>query len=94
MHINHGWEEEKRDYALRCRSSYCPDDIVELFEQFKYFSVEWQFGVNKEKLRIKGVRYIRYYWETTDEWGELVRVVCDLPERESGEGIIVTVFKP
>jgi len=57
VHINQGWDEEKHDYAFRNRSDYNEDDIVEIFEQLKYFQVEWTLGVNKEKVRIKGVAY-------------------------------------
>lgn len=93
-HINQGWDDERHDYANRNRSSYTASDIVDFFEQFKYFKVEWQLGLNKETITIKGTLYYRYYWETTDEYGILVRVILDVPERETGEGIIVTVFRP
>lgn len=94
VHINQGWDDEKHDYAYRNRSSYTAADIIDFFEQFKYFSVEWQFGVNKERIEIRGVPYSRYHWETSDEDGDMVRVVLDLPLTVTGEGIIVTVFKP
>ena len=91
VHINQGWDEEKHDYAFRNRSDY-KDDIVEIFEQLKYFQVEWTLGVNKEKVRIKGVAYYRYHWMTTDEDGDSIRVVFDVPLKYVGEGVIVTVF--
>lgn len=94
VHINQGWDDEKHDYAYRNRSSYTAAEIVEFFEQFKYFSVEWLLGKNKENIRLKGVSFYRYHWETTDENGAIIRVVLDLPHKETGEGIIVTVFKP
>lgn len=94
IHINQGWDDEKHDYAYRNRSFYEADDIVDLFEQFKYFSIEWIFGLNKEIIRVKNITYYRYYWETTDQSGEMIRVVLDLPLKVTGEGIIVTVFKP
>ncbi len=94
IHINQGWDDEKHDYANRNRSSYTAADIVDFFEQFKYFSVEWSIGSNKENIKIKGVPHFRDFWETTDENGDTVRVVLDLPHKVTGDGIIVTVFKP
>lgn len=94
FHINQGWDNEKHNYANRIRSSYNATDIIDLFEQFKYFQVEWVFGINKETVRIKGALYYRYFWETTDECGDMIRVVLDLPHQVTGEGTIVTVFKP
>lgn len=93
VHINQGWDDQKGDYAYRNRSSYIAADIVELFEQFKYFFVEWVIGINKEIVKIKGINYYRYHWQTTDDFGEIIRVVFDLPFKNVGEGIIVTVFK-
>lgn len=94
IHINQGWNDTKRDYAYKNRSSYVAEDIIEFFEQFKYFQVEWQLGINKEIAKVKGALCLRYFWETTDEDGDLVRVVLDLPHQPTGEGIIVTAFKP
>lgn len=94
VHINQGWDDEKHDYAYRNRSSYTAADIVDFFEQFKYYQVEWLLGINKEEIIIKGFRYYRYFWETTDEEGSTVRIVLDLPHQNTGEGIVVTVFKP
>lgn len=93
IHINQGWDDEKRDYSNRIRSFYAAADIVDFFEQFKYFSVEWLFGTNKENIKIKGIPYYRYHWETTDDCGDTIRIVLDLPHKTTGEGIIVTVFK-
>ena len=94
IHINQGWDDEKHDYANRNRSSYTAADIIDFFEQFKYYQVEWLLGRNKTTENIRGVLYYRYFWETTDENGNTVRVVLDLPHQTTGEGIIVTVFKP
>ena len=94
LHINQGWDDEKHDYANRNRSFYTAAEIVDFFEQFKYFSVEWLLGTNKENIKIKGISQYRYHWETTDEKGNTVRVVLDLPHKVTGEGIIVTVYKP
>lgn len=94
VHINQGWDDEKHDYAYRNRSTYTASDIVDFFEQFKYFSIEWLLGKNKEDISIKGISHYLYHWETTDENGDIIRVVLDLPHKETGEGIIVTVFKP
>ncbi len=93
IHINQGWDDKKKDYAYRNRSSYDVEDIVELFEQFRFYSVEWSLGINKEKVVIKGTRYYRYHWETSDDEGYLIRIVLDLPTYPTGEGIIVTIFK-
>lgn len=93
VHINQGWDDDEHDYAYRNRSSYTAADIVDFFEQFKYFTVEWSLGSNKESIKIKGVLHCRYYWETTDENGDRIRVVLDLPHKVTGEGIIVTVYK-
>lgn len=93
IHINEGWDDERHDYAYRGRSSYSAEDIIDFFEQFKYFSVEWSLGINKNEIKIKGTYCYRYYWETTDEEGCSVRIILDLPRQQTGEGIIVTVFK-
>ncbi len=92
IHINQGWDDEKHDYANRNRSSYTAADIIDFFEQFKYYQVEWLLGTNKTQEDIRGVLYNRYFWKTTDENGNTVRVVLDLPHQTTGEGIIVTVF--
>ena len=94
IHINQGWDDESHDYAYRNRSSYTAQDIIEFFEQFKYYEVEWLLGINKVSANILGVMHYRYFWETTDENGNKVRIVLDLPHKSTGEGIIVTVFKP
>lgn len=93
IHINQGWDEEKHDYAFRNRSEYDEDDIVEIFEQFKYLTVEWVLGFNKSQLRIKGINYFRYILNTTDEKGFAIRVIIDAPVVHTGEGVIVTIFK-
>lgn len=92
LHINYGWDDEKHDYRYLKRSSYDAQDVVEFFEQLRFFSVEWILGVNKEKIRIRGKDCFRYHWQTTDDSGEVVRIVCDLPIRPTGEGVIVTIF--
>lgn len=93
IHINQGWDEEKHDYAFRNRSEYNEDDIVEIFEQFKYLTVEWVLGFNKSQLRIKGINYFRYILNTIDEEGFAIRVIIDAPVVHTGEGVIVTIFK-
>ena len=93
VHINQGWDEERHDYAFRNRSDYNEDDIVEIFEQFKYLTVEWVLGFNKSQLRIKGISYFRYILNTTDEDGFAIRVILDTPVVNTGEGVIVTIFK-
>lgn len=93
VHINQGWDDERHDYAYSNRSSYTAEDIVELVEQFKFISIDWLLGINKEKIKIKGLLHHRYNWQTSDENGDIVRVIMDLPLKSTGEGIIVTVFK-
>lgn len=93
VHINQGWDDETHDYANRNRSSYTAADIIDFFEQFKFYQVEWLLGTNKHRVCLRGKWHHRYFWETTDEIGDFVRVVLDLPHPATGEGIIVTVFK-
>lgn len=93
VHINQGWDEEKHDYAFARRSSYTADDVIELFEQFRFYEVEWLLGSNKHPIAVRGVRYLRYEWDTSDDEGTHLRVILDLPAKITGEGIIVTVFK-
>jgi hypothetical protein len=94
VHINQGWDSTTHDYAYRNRSFYKSSDIIDFFEQFRFFTVEWTIGINKEEKTIKGKRYFRYHWETTDEQGEFVRLVLDIPRKFTGEGVLITVFKP
>lgn len=93
IHINQGWDDEKHDYANRNRSSYTAADIIDFFEQSKYYQAEWLLGLNKELIKFRSILYYRYYWETTDEEEFAVRMVLDLPLQATGEGIIVTLFK-
>ena len=93
IHINQGWAEETNDYAWKNRSHYTEQDVVSFFEQFKFYKVFWTLGENKFLIRRKGFLYIRYVWETTDDTGDSVRVVMDLPQVPTGEGVIVTIFK-
>lgn len=94
IHINHGWDDEKHDYKKWKRSSYTALEIIDLFEQLKYYKLNWVLGINKVVVKIKGSIYYRYFWTTTDEEGNFVRVVLDLAQKKTGEGIIVTVFRP
>jgi len=93
VHINQGWDEEKHDYAFARRSSYTADDVIYFFEQLRLYKIEWVLGENKNPITIRGRRYLRYRWDTSDEDGARVRLILDLPIRINGEGIIVTVFK-
>ncbi len=94
FHINYGWDDEKHDYRRWKRSSYTAMDIIDLFEQLKHLEVEWVLGMNKVMVKIKGSLYYRYLWKTTDDEGNIVRVVLDMAQKNTGEGIIVTVFRP
>jgi hypothetical protein len=92
LHINKGWDDEKGDYANTFRSSYSEEDIVDFFEQFKYWHIEWELGENKNEIQIKGKHYYRYVVDTCNESGEDIRIVIDLPKKQTGVGVIVTVF--
>jgi hypothetical protein len=45
--------DHKLIQRIRNRSSYTAIDIIDFFEQFKYYQVEWLLGVNKETLTLK-----------------------------------------
>lgn len=93
IHINQGWAEEINDYAWKSRSNYTEQDVIDFFEQLKFYKLIWTLGENKFFIRRKSNSVIRYVWETTDEAGNIVRVVIDLPKIPTGEGVIVTIFK-
>lgn len=94
VHINQGWDNVNHHYAYKNRSTYKAEDIIEFFEQFKYIQVVWILGTNKFKQIVRGVTYYRYHWQTTDTSGEVIRIYLDIPQKYSGEGVIVTIFKP
>ena len=93
LHINEGWDEIKNDYAYRSRSSYSADDVVDFFEQFLFIQVEWEIDINKFEQKIRGTPVYRYVFDTTDEIGNIVRVVIDILKQFKEEAILVTIFK-
>ena len=80
-HINRGWDKDKHDYNPVRRSNYTAKDIVEFFEQFGYFSIEWEEGLNKNEVEVKGRTRTRYYAQVYDhQSGEQKKMVIDIPE--------------
>ena len=61
-HINRGWNGEKNDYNKIKRSHYNEDDILDFFEQFGFYTIEWDDGPEGNKTReiIRGAVYFRY----------------------------------
>jgi predicted translin family RNA/ssDNA-binding protein len=92
MHINEGWDELKNDYAYKGRSSYIVDNIVEFFEQFLFIQVEWEINLNKFEKKVLGVPIYRYVFDTTDEDGNMVRVILDIPKQFREEAVLVTIY--
>lgn len=91
-HINRGWDAQKHEYKSGRRSEYTASDVVEFFEQFGFYSIEWEAGENKEEVEIRGQkrwRYISYIWDHDN--GEKKRIVIDIPVDFKTEGIIVTI---
>jgi len=92
-HINRGWNAEKHDYNSIRRSNYTAEDIVEFFEQFGYYSIEWEEGRNKNKMDVRGKKRTRYFAIVHDPYsGEQKKMVIDIPEDFENEGIVVTVY--
>ncbi|MBI2521775.1 MAG: hypothetical protein HYV97_15270 [Bdellovibrio sp.] len=92
-HINRGWDTAKRDYNPTRRSDYTAEDIVEFFEQFGYYSIEWEDGKNKNKVEVRGKWRTRYFAIAHDpNSGEPKKMVIDIPEDFENEGIIVTLY--
>ena len=94
-HINRGWNQNKNDYNSFKRSNYNAQNIICFFEQFSYYSIEWDDGPagNKSREIIRGKNYFRYIAFITDhENNELKKIVIDLPEDYKETGIIVTIY--
>jgi len=94
-HINRGWDTQKNDYNPHRRSSYTADDIVEFFEQFGFYSIEWddQPGGSKEEVMVKGKKHYRYTAYVTDhESQQQKKIVIDIPFDFKNESIVVTVY--
>lgn len=92
-HINRGWDKEKHDYNEGRRSSYNSQDVVDFFEQITYFLIEWEEGLNKNKVEVRGMKQIRYYAFVYDHNnGEQKNMVIDIPRDVENEGIIVTIY--
>lgn len=97
LHINQGWDEEKRDYCPKGQkrnTDYNADDVVEFFEQYGFFEPEWEHGRNKEEVLIKGKKHFRYIGTVIDyeNNNEQKRMIIDIPEDFENEGIIVTIY--
>lgn len=92
-HINRGWDSLNRDYNLIKRSTYSAQDIVEFFEQFKYYNIEWEEGKNKNRVIVRGEMRIRYFAYVYDHnIKKQKKLVVDIPEYFKNEGIIVTLY--
>lgn len=95
-HINCGWDKEKHDYNGDKRSDYNAQDVVEFFEQIGYFLIDWEEGLNKNEVEVRGKRRVRYYAFVHDHYhdsGEQKKMVIDIPEDVKNEGIIVTIYR-
>ena len=91
-HINHGWDADNHDYNEEKRSDYTAQDVIDFFEQFGYYSIDWKEGQNKFEAEIKGQKYIRYVAYVTDhDSEEQKKIVIDIPEDFNNEGIIITI---
>lgn len=92
-HINRGWNKETNDYNLEIRSSYTADDVIEFFENFSYYSIEWEEGFNKFQVKVRGKEHYRYIAYVMDfESSEQKKIVIDIPVKFKGDGIIVTIY--
>lgn len=92
-HINRGWDKRKHDYNARKRSSYTISDIVDFFEQFGFYKIEWEEGVNKNTVNILGNKRTRYYAYVFDHIEEKQKkMVIDIPRDFFQEGIIITLY--
>lgn len=94
-HINRGWDKTTNDYNLTTRSKYNENDIVEIFEQFGFYTIEWNEGLNgnKFKVRNKGKEFYRYIALVTDfKTAEQKKIVIDIPTDFKNEGIILTLY--
>lgn len=92
-HINYGWNKELHDYNHFRRSHYKRDDIVEFFEQLGLVSIEWEEGVSKHDVKLRGEKRTRYYSRVYDHQGEQEKkMVIDISEDFIGGAVIVTIF--
>lgn len=93
IHINQGWDTQRRDYAFSQRSSHSVDDIIKIFEHFKYVEVDWEYGKNKSNEFISGNLYLRYLYDSIIVDKNKLRICIDIAQPFNGEAIIVTIFK-
>lgn len=92
-HINRGWDKVANDYNVEVRSFYTADDVVEFFENFSYYSIEWEEGFNKFGVKIKGKKHYRYIAYVLDfNTDEQKKIVIDIPAKFKNEAIIVTIY--
>lgn len=93
LHINKGWNKELSDYNEGYRSHYTASDVVDIFEQFDYYQIEWEEDRNKFRVDIRGEKYFRYIalvsdYESLDE----LKIVVDVPILFLGGVVIVTIY--
>ena len=94
-HINRGWDSLKSDYNPTRRSNYTAGDIVEFFEQFGFYTIEWEDkqGGNKETVTVRGKKHYRYTAYVTDhKASQQKKIVIDIPYDFKDEGIVITVY--
>lgn len=94
-HINRGWDKTRNDYNKTRRSNYSEEEIVEIFEQFGFYSIIWDEGLNgnKFKIKVKEKDYNRYVTFVSDfNTGEQKKIVIDVPIDFVNEGVILTLY--
>jgi hypothetical protein len=92
-HINRGWDKDRHDYNAKRRSHYAVEDIVDFFEQFGFYAIEWEENVNKNKVNVLGETRTRYFAYVFDHnKGEKKKMIIDIPENFVHEGIIITLY--
>ncbi len=92
-HINRGWNKERHDYNTTRRSNYTADDIVDFFEQFSFYDIEWEEGISKMSLFVMGEKRTRYLAYVFDHGKKRqMKMVVDISESYHDEGIIITLY--
>ena len=92
-HINRGWDAEANDYNDEVRSDYTAEDVIDFFEQFGYYDIEWEEGRNKYETEVRGKKRARYVAFVTDHnKGKQKKIVIDIPYAFEDEGIIITIY--
>ena len=92
-HINRGWNAQIHDYRPGRRSRFTTEDVVDFFEQFDHYLIDWEEGRNKKEVKIRGKIRTRYYAFVYEyDSGERKKMVIDIPEDFENEGIIITIY--